>query len=186
MFDSQSFEKGFPLHNTTFRWESCHKAWFFMLIFSFVLIPSLSNVTCIPWNILNCSQISAWCCRAPSRQVNLERNLKVGGGCREAFGIALNWSWMCCQGMKGMCSPGRGSHTVLVHRELWKSLQAAAAHLMMLWSEQQRGIGKMWKEWLAVSLPSSTEAPLCGSLGMCVAAHSRTAYKTDKENPTPS
>jgi len=50
---------------------------------------------------------------------------------------------------------------------------------MMFWSEQQRGMGKMSKVWLAVSsLPPSTEAPLCDSLGMRVAAHSRTAYKT--------
>lgn len=70
------------------------------------------------------------------------------------------------------------SHTVLVHRELWESLQAAAAHLMMFWSEQQRGTGKMSKVWLAVSsLPSSSEAPFCDSLGMRVAAHSGTAYK---------
>lgn len=70
------------------------------------------------------------------------------------------------------------SHTVLVHWELWESLQAAAAHLMMFWSEQQRGTGKMSKVWLAVSsLPSSSEAPFCDSLGMRVAAHSRTAYK---------
>lgn len=56
--------------------------------------------------------------------------------------------------------------------ELRKPFQPAAAQLMMFWCEQQRGMGKMSKVWLAVSsLPPSTEASLCDSLVMCIAAH---------------